>query len=89
MNTLGLRNLGFLGLSRGGITATGGSETTLDGYRIHTFTSLGTFSVTSVSPDATIEALVVAGGGGGGSARGGGGGGELRSSCSSESSAAS
>jgi hypothetical protein len=52
--------------------ATGGNTTTnIGGYRIHTFTSSGTFSVTS--PGA-VEVLVVAGGGGGGALWGGGGG---------------
>jgi hypothetical protein len=41
-------------------------------YKIHTFTSSGTFTVLSGS--ATVDYLVVAGGGGGGGDRGGGGG---------------
>jgi len=47
-------------------TATGGTETEVGGYKIHTFTNVGpdTFTVTSGSCDA--EVLVVAGGGGGG-----------------------
>jgi hypothetical protein len=61
------------------ISATGGTVTTSGGYKIHTFTSSGTFSVSSVPSGATIRYLVVAGGGGGGnnnsagSAGGGGG----------------
>jgi hypothetical protein len=55
-----------------GIQATGGTVSNISGYRVHTFTSSGSFQVTSGSGD--IEYLVVAGGGGGGSLRGGGGG---------------
>jgi len=59
-----------------GITATGGTITDItDGgidYRVHTFTSSGTFEVTSGSGE--VEYLVVAGGGAGGSSHGGGGG---------------
>ena len=62
-----------------GISATGGSIDTSgrSGYKVHTFTSSGTFQITSGSGD--VEYLVVAGGGGGGrsnySNRGAGGGG--------------
>ncbi len=57
------------------MSATGGTITTTGGYRYHSFTSSGTFQVTSGS--GNIEALVVAGGGGGGNDpdRTGGGGG--------------
>ena len=59
-----------------GVTATGGTVTDItdgdDSYRIHTFTSSGTFQVTSDS--GIVEFLLVAGGGGGGNNRGGGGG---------------
>ena len=51
-------------------TATGGTETTItDGginYKVHTFTSSGTFTVTSGI--GSVEYLVIAGGGSGGSA---------------------
>jgi hypothetical protein len=53
------------------IAATGGTVTDVGGYRIHTFTSSGTLSVTT---SVSVEYLVVAGGGGGGGGRGGGGG---------------
>lgn len=54
------------------ITATGGVITTDGNYRIHTFTSNGTFTVTNgVAP---VESLMVAGGGGAGDTNGGGGG---------------
>lgn len=64
------------------IVATGGTVTdiTISGvdYRVHTFTSNGTFTVTK---NVNVEYLIVAGGGGGGSRRvaqgGGGGGGVL------------
>jgi hypothetical protein len=68
------------------ITATGGTITTSGDYKIHTFTSSGTFTVTAVGNAAgsnTIEYLIAAGGGGGGGdyyAAGGGAGGALTSS---------
>jgi len=55
----------------GGVSATGGTITTEDGYTIHTFTTGGSFTVVS---GGEVEYLVVAGGGGGGADRGGGGG---------------
>jgi hypothetical protein len=57
-----------------GIAATGGTITTVDGYKIHTFTQSGTFSVTAAPMGAMVEYLVV-GGGGGGQYSGTGGGG--------------
>ena len=63
-------------------SATGGTVTTYDSYRVHTFTSSGTFTV--VSGAGNVEYLVVAGGGGGGQGtgsnegQGGGGAGGLR-----------
>ena len=55
------------------ISASGGTESTTSapGYKIHTFTSDGTFTVTT---PGLVEYLVVAGGGGGGSGEGNGGG---------------
>jgi len=55
-------------------TATGGTVTTSGDYKIHTFTSPGTFNVTQVGNSSTnpaggpnaVSYLVVAGGGGGG-----------------------
>ena len=44
---------------------TGGTITTVAGQRIHTFTSVGTTSITFLVP-VTAQVLVVAGGGGGG-----------------------
>jgi hypothetical protein len=68
------------------LNATGGTITDSGGYKIHTFTSSGTFEIISGSGD--IEFLVIAGGGGG-SGRdvgGGGGAGGYRCSVSGESS---
>jgi hypothetical protein len=45
-------------------SATGGTETTVGGYKIHTFTSPGTFSATG---SGVGELLLIAGGGSGGS----------------------
>ena len=56
----------------GAFTAVGGTVTTAGGNTIHTFTSNGTFQVTSGTKG--VEVLVVAGGGAGGAQRGGGGG---------------
>jgi hypothetical protein len=53
------------------VVASGGTESTSGGYKIHKFTADGTFTVTSAGD---IEILVVAGGGGGGGNDGGGGG---------------
>ena len=59
----------------GAVLASGGSTVSdIGGYRIHTFTGSGTFTVTT---GGTVEALVVAGGGGGGGRGGGGGAGGL------------
>ena len=58
---------------------TGGSISTSGGYRIHTFTSSGTFGLTF---DASVEYLVIAGGGGSGARRHGGGGGAGGYRCS-------
>ena len=56
-------------------TATGGTESTYSSggvnYKVHTFTSSGTFTANA---SVTVDYLVVAGGGGGGSRFGGGGG---------------
>lgn len=67
-----------------GIQATGGTITTTGGYRYHTFTSSGTFTLTSNPLNQTLDYLLVAGGGGaqfvgnlGFSASGGGGAGGL------------
>ena len=69
-------------------SATGGSETTISvsgvDYKVHTFTSSSTLSVSSDISD--IEYVVIGGGGGGGAYGGGGGAGGYRSSVVGESS---
>ena len=70
----------YLNFKGGGIIAANGGTITTDGdYKVHTFTSDGTFTPTSVSGDGYVEYLIIAGGGAGGSGReyniiGGGGG---------------
>ena len=55
------------------VQASGGTEVTSGGYKYHTFTSSGTFTVDLAG---LFEVLVIGGGGGGGSyAEGSGGGG--------------
>ena len=59
------------------VTATGGTVTTVcTNFKVHTFTSPGTFTVTCAGNAAgsnTVSYMVVAGGGGGANNRGGGG----------------
>ena len=69
------------------IAATGGTITCCGDYKIHTFTSPGTFTVTCAGsgPEAVVDYLIVAGGGGGarsgpGNNGSGGGGGGFRES---------
>ncbi|MFH1879053.1 MAG: glycine-rich domain-containing protein, partial [Candidatus Omnitrophota bacterium] len=74
------KNLAIGPVSSIPITATGGTITEVGGYRIHTFTTSGTFQITA--GNGNVDVLVVAaGGGGGGSASidiaGGGGAGGL------------
>ena len=54
--------------------ATGGTITTVGSYKYHTFTSSGTFQVTSLA-SGSMEYMIVAGGAGGAGGHGGGGGG--------------
>jgi len=70
------------------IAATGGTITTSGDYKIHTFTSSGTFAISSLGNQSTsTNYLIIAGGGGSGSYIGGGGGaGGFRSSTSTMSS---
>ena len=59
------------------VDATGGTITTSGDFKIHTFTSSGTFTVTNAggsSGSTTVDYLVVAGGGGSGGGGGGAGG---------------
>ena len=64
------------------ITATGGTITTVcTNFKVHTFTSSGTFAISAGGgPLAKIDYMVVAGGAGGGSGGGGGGAGGYRES---------
>jgi hypothetical protein len=55
------------------MSATGGTVTPVGNYKIHTFTSSGTFTVTSAPANSSVQYVVVAGGGGGGIYGGGGG----------------
>jgi hypothetical protein len=78
------RNLGGYGFGRSAevpFSASGGNQTPStglapgNGYKYHTFTSPGTFTLNSVGgTSSTIEVIVIGGGGGGGSEQGGGGG---------------
>lgn len=69
-------------VTTGAYAASGGTITSVGGNRIHTFTAVGTDSITFSSP-GTIQLLLVGGGAGGGgnnngsSAGGGGGAGEV------------
>ena len=56
------------------MVATGGTITTDGDYKVHTFNSSATFTVTTLGDIATVRYLVVAGGGAGGGTGGGGGG---------------
>ena len=60
-----------------GITATGGTTTTVGSYKYHTFNDSGNFVVSSAgsAPFSTVDYLLVAGGGGGGPNYHGAGGG--------------
>jgi hypothetical protein len=65
------------------IAASGGTETTSGDYKIHTFTSTGTFTVSSVGNskgggDGVSYVTIAGGGGGAGDASGGGGAGGYR-----------
>jgi hypothetical protein len=71
------------------VAATGGTESTSGDYKIHTFTSSGTFQVTAAGspPGSTkISYMVIAGGGGGArdGAGGAGAGGYREGKCSSD-----
>ena len=83
--SFGYQTLGFGGYtSRTSFfyAATGGTVTTDGDYKVHSFTSSGTFAVTQVSSDpstAELDYLIIAGGGGAGrpNSSGGGAGGRL------------
>ena len=65
-----------------GMTATGGTITTDGDYKVHTFNSSGTFTISNVGELPELEYLVVAGGGGGSDTYGGGGAGGFRTATS-------
>lgn len=56
------------------IMATGGTITTDGNFKVHSFTTSGTFTITAAPSTATVEYLVIGGGGGGAGNLGGGGG---------------
>jgi len=62
----------YLANAAGGVAATGGTVTTVGGYKYHTFTTSGTLTVTA---GGAIEYLILAGGGGAGNNAGYGSGG--------------
>ena len=71
----------LVGIGKGEVfaEATGGTVTTVGDYKVHAFTSSGTFTVTQLADTNEFETLVVAGGAGPGNtfAAGGGGGGGI------------
>jgi hypothetical protein len=56
--------------SAANIVASGGVETSISGYKIHTFNNSGTFTLSSAPGGSTFDILMVAGGGGGGTGNG-------------------
>jgi len=72
LGTFGAASAGGFGQGKGGnpfVEASGGTETTSGDYKIHTFASPGTFSVSAAGDGSTanlVDYFVVAGGGGGG-----------------------
>ena len=58
------------------IVATGGTVTTDGDYRVHTFTSSGSFIVSNAPSGKNCDILLVAGGGGAADRHAGGGGAE-------------
>ena len=68
--SFGFQVLGFGGYPNRGVftEATGGTVTTDGNFKVHTFTSSGTFSIGQVGDD-DIHHLVIAGGGGAGGSR--------------------
>ena len=80
-NVAGWKTIADTDASLNTVTATGGSVTTIGGYKVHTFTSSGTFVISE--GEGNIEYLVIAGGGAGSKAHttntcGGGGAGGYR-----------
>ena len=80
-NVVGWKTIADTDAGQPTITATGGSVTTITGYKVHTFTSSGQFTISD--GEGNVEYLVVAGGGAGSKAHttnscGGGGAGGYR-----------
>ena len=89
MTMFGYNTLGFGSFtSRGNFMAATGGTITEDGdFKVHTFNTSGTFTVTNLDDDEVVDFLVIAGGGSGGIHYGGGGGaGGYRNSFASEAS---
>ena len=63
---LGAGRVSLFAASVAGFEASGGTESTSGGYKIHKFTSTGNFIVSSAPAGSTVDVLVIAGGGGGG-----------------------
>jgi hypothetical protein len=91
LSTVGAASLRAFGAFRSGapaggfIAATGGTvytDPTNANYKIHQFTSSGTFSITNYPVGATLQVMMVGGGGGGTFGGGGAGGYIYRSSLS-------
>ena len=72
LGTFGAASAGGFGQGKGGspfVEASGGTETTSGDYKVHTFASPGTFSVSNAGDGDSanlVDYFVVAGGGGGG-----------------------
>jgi len=78
---LGASKISLLAAAGNVFKASGGTETTSGGYKIHTFTSTADFIVSLAPAGSTVDVLVIAGGGGGGEvwqSGGGGGAGGMR-----------
>lgn len=61
------------GSAAGPAVASGGTVTTVDGYKVHAFNAVGTGTFTVLTP-VTVDAVIVGGGGGGATQHAGGGG---------------
>lgn len=78
---LGASRVSLFAASVVGFEASGGTESSSGGYKIHTFNSTADFIVASAPAGSTVDVLVIAGGGGGGGtwqSKGGGGAGGMR-----------
>ena len=71
MTSFGYNVLGFGAGGTGPVSASGGTETTVGDYTVHSFTSSATLTVTV---GGKVDYMVIAGAGGAGSQRSGGGG---------------